>query len=298
MVENGKISITYLSMLLSKPKQEFLRKPKNEGYLAWLRQLWDNYEEYAPPTFQKEIENDEGKLDSLTWEMLLANMLLDAEFELVKATSTDQPDLCVLHNETKIWIECSIPERGDSSSSNSVPETIFDGEFHEVDMDKNTLRFSSAIWEKKQQHDRWVKEGICKADEPYIVALHGKELQFQVHNSSLPDILRALYGVGDAVWAYNGDDNTLEDGGYLPKPFIEKQTGDGSTNIPTTCFLHEQFNTISGVFFSKHWYGHYSSSPQTCYVKNINTRNDTEISFADLAQEYSYTDSTISMQES
>lgn len=294
MIAGGKKMIFENWPKTSNRSWEILFQKGNEKYRSWLQKVWEEYEPYAPPSFKNDIENDEGKLDSLTWEMLLANMLLGARFDLQKATSTDQPDLCVLYEGKKIWIECSVPQKGDSSQPDSVPPIMADGQVHHVDMNKNTLRVTNAILSKKEQHERWLSKNVCSAGEPFIIALHGKELNFGLSDGCLPDILRALYCVGDMVYKFDPDDAGSGVSSYSFQPAVKKSN---DKQISTGCFLQDEFNSITGILFSKDWGPFYGSTqPKSCYVKNITTTNSSEISFEAFAQEYEYTDEAISLK--
>lgn len=271
-------------------------KNLDEAYLGWLRSLWIKYEPYAPPSFQNDIENDEGKLDSLTWEMLLANLLLDAGFELRKASSTNQPDVCVVHNDQKIWIECCIPTRGIQNKPYSFEERCFTeldfckpSKMQDIDINANTLRATSIISDKKRQHDTWITKGICEPNEPYIIAMHGKKLDFRMHNDDLPDIMRALYGMGNQEFIVDKETDRIVGSHYTEQLVVPKKTDNGQTKeIPSACFVNENYRNISGVLFSRDWYRFGTPDPTSCYVQNLDAFHPANISFASFAQEYNY----------
>ncbi len=264
---------------------------ENAIYREWLQKLWGNFKPYAPNDFKYHIENDEEKLDSLIWEMLLANTLLEAGFTL-KKVSSDNPDICINYNGGNIWIECTVPNTGDPTRPDSVPEKKFDGEFHEVPMDKNTLRFTNALSEKKKQYSTWLERGVCKREEPFIIALHGRKLDFKVYERRLPDILRALYAVGDMVVTFNTKSD-FHDEGYSRKPEIKKVN---DSVVSTTFFCDNNNVEISGVLFSREWCQYLSLSPKYCFVKNIFATNPSPISFNSFAQEYEYGENSISLK--
>lgn len=260
----------------------------NEDYKAWLQDLWKKYKPYAPPGFKDQIEKSGEGLDDLTWEMVLASFLLDAGFSLVKANSFNQPDLCICYQGKKVWIECHIPQKGDPSKLSSVPEIKLDAKLQSIDMDKTTLRFTNSLSKKAAQYRRWLDNSICGKDEPFIIAFHGKKLDFQVHESAAPDISRALYGMKDQFIRY--DDNRIPtEFGYHHAPSVPKQTQEGIEDISSKFFLEESNRIITGVIFSNYWYRYYfNGAPTTCYVKNILTTNPSDISFSAFAQEYEY----------
>jgi hypothetical protein len=186
-----------------------------------------------------------------------------------------------------------MPEKGNQSSMDAVPEKKCDGEFHEVDTGKNTLRYTNALQEKKKQYFRWLSAGICKPDEPYIIALHGLKLDFSIYNDRLPCILRALYSFGDMYDSFSPQGGFVDEG-YLHTAEIKKANG---SSVDTGFFHNPENAPISGVIFSKDW-GRFSAStaPKNCYVENILASNPSPISFGNLMQEYDYTPNSISLK--
>ena len=271
-------------------------KPRSGAseYLEHLERYWRTYQPYASPDFQYQLLADDGKFLSLTWELMLGATLLEKGYHLERSINDQRPDLCLMLEGKRIWIECFLPNVGDPSKPNSVTETAltFDGEFecHDVDPDKSVLRCTQGLSKKKQQHLRWIAEGVCKQDEPFLIALNGLNLELKIYNSSLPQILRALYATGDMYDVFDSKDPEYRESGYHFKPKIDKSE---TTPISTTFFLEKDNSHISGVLFSTDWIMRCSSSPQYCYVENINAANRTGTLFNQFCQTYEYAESQI-----
>ena len=259
--------------------------PKASEYLEHMERYWRIYQPFASPDFQHQLLADDDKFYSLTWELMLGARLLEAGYHLVPSRNDERPDLCLILEGKRIWIECCLPTGGDPSKPNSVTETVSDGEFHDVDHDKSVLRCTQSLSEKKRQHQRWIAKGVCKQDEPFLIALNGLNLTLGITNSSLPQILRALYATGDMYVIFDSKNPEYRESGYHFKPKIDKSE---KTAISTSFFLENDNNHISGVLFSTDWIMRYSSSPQYCYVENINAANRTGIVFAEFSQTYEY----------
>jgi hypothetical protein len=222
-------------------------------YLEHMERFWRTYQPFASPDFQHQLLADDGKFYSLTWEMMLGTRLLEKGYHLEPSIDDNRPDLCLILEGKRIWIECCLPTGGDPSNPNSVTEMVSDGEFHKVDPDKSVLRCTQALSEKKQQHLRWIEKGVCNRDEPFLIALNGLNLKLRISNSSLPQILRALYAIGDMFAVLDSKDPEYKESGYHFKPKIDKSE---KTPISTTFFLENENNHISGVVFSTDWIMH------------------------------------------
>lgn len=262
-------------------------------YLESMESIWRTYQPFASPDFQHQLLVDDGKFYSLTWEMMLGARLLENGYHLEPSIDDNRPDLCLILEGKRIWIECCLPTGGDPSSLNSVTEMVSDGEFHEVDLDKSVLRCTQALSEKKQQHLQWIAKGVCSRNDPFLIALDGLNLKLGIFNTSLPRILRALYAIGDMYAVLDCKDPEYKQSGYHYKPTIAKSE---NASISTTFFLEAENSHISGVLFSTNWIMHSSSSPQYCYVENINAANRTGTLFTEFCQTYEYQENQIILQ--
>ena len=270
--------------------------PGASEYLEHMERYWRTYQPFASPDFQRQILADDGKFYSLTWELMLGAKLLEKGYYLERSIDDDRPDLCLILEGNRIWIECCLPTGGDPSKPNSVTEPVLtsDGEFeiHDVDPNKSVLRCTQVLSDKKRQHLLWIEKGVCNQDEPFLIALNGRHLQLQIFNSSPSQILRALYGTGDLYDVFDSKNAEYRESGYHFKHRIEKSE---TAPVSTTFFLEKDNSHISGVLFSTDWIRRYSSSPQYCYVENINAANRTGTLFTEFCQTYEYSESQITL---
>ena len=271
----------------AKPSQE---EPQ---YLEHMESLWRIYRPFASPGFQHQILADDSKFYSLTWELILGAKLLEKGYHLEPSKNDDRPDLCLIWEGKRVWIECCLPTRGDPLKPNSVTETPCDDEFHEVDPDKSVLRCTQVLCEKKRQHLSWIERGVCNQDDSFLIAINGCNLKLQIYNSSLPQILRALYGIGNPFVVLDSKDAECRGSGYAHSPRIDKSE---AAPVSTTFSLEKDNSHISGVLFSTDWILRSSSSPQYCYVENINAANKTGTLFAEFSQTYEYQDNQIRLR--
>ena len=113
-------------------------------YLEHLERYWRTYQPYASPDFQYQLLADDDKFYSLTWELMLGATLLEKGYHLEPSINDKRPDLCLMLEGKRLWIECYLPTGGDPSKPNSVTEPVLTsgGQFesHKVDPDKSVLR--------------------------------------------------------------------------------------------------------------------------------------------------------------
>ena len=285
--------ITPFGELCRKHVEDAKSLPEAAEYLEHMERFWRTYQPFASPKFQQHLLADDRKFYSLTWEMILGARLLENGYQLERSIDDNRPDLCLILKGKRIWIECCLPTGGDPLKPNSVTETISDGEFHDVDLDRSVLRCTGPLSDKKKQHKIWIAHRVCNQDEPFLIALNGLNLRLQIFNNSLPQILRALYATGDMYAVLDSNDPEYKESGYHFKPKIDKSE---KTHISTTFFLEKNNDHISGVLFSTDWIMRHSSSPQYCYVENINAANRTGALFTDFSQTYEYHGNQIRLQ--
>ena len=125
-------------------------------YLEQMERYWRTYQPFASPDFQRQLLAVDDKFYSLTWELMLGATLLEKGYHLERSINDKRPDLCIVLEGKRIWIECYLPTGGDPSKPNSVTESVLTsgGQFesHDVDHDKSVLRCTQALSEKKGQH--------------------------------------------------------------------------------------------------------------------------------------------------
>ncbi|MCK5658258.1 MAG: hypothetical protein KAH96_00065 [Alphaproteobacteria bacterium] len=262
-------------------------------YLGSLERLWERYAHYAHSGFQRQFLSDNDKFYSLTWEMLLANKLLEYGYNLLLNESDDAPDLCVLYNDQRVWIECSLPERGDLNEPDSVPLPNYSEDFSEYDIDKSVLRCTNILNAKKAQYLKWIRKGVCRPEDAFIIAINGKDLKLHIHDDELPDVIRALYGIGDKIAFFSPETSSIRECRYSRRENIFKES---KKPVHTTFFLNTENQNIDGILFSNDWIGHWSSPPNYCFVENIKSGNKISPLWAKFCQTYEYTENSISLR--
>jgi len=246
--------------------QSVKNDPRSSQFKQDLEALWKKFSPYASPDFLKNFRNDDGKFDSLLWEMQLGAKLLDKKFELIKNQSDDQPDLCVFHKGRRIWLECALPTRGNPCSEDYLEPHPVNGNVYFVDMDKNILRCTSVISTKMVQHQRWLKEKICEEHEPFIIAIHGKYLDIGMRDDFLPDVCRAVYPVGDFQARFTDPTSEITTG-YTHQITIKKSNG---SDVSKETFTNPENAHVTGILYAK---GN-SDILRAAYIPNVYATNE------------------------
>lgn len=204
----------------------------------WLESLWKTYSEYADSHFLAEFAR---QTHPRFWEMYLTCALLDLG-NTVERTQTDQPDVRLNHNGKSIWIEAKAPTRG--TGENAVPG-IKTGGTTMVPLDEMTLRFTSGMGDARRQRQNMIKSRRIGETDSYIVAVNTWDTYWIGTNKALPQITRALFGVGDLQYSFETDEAE-----YSHQGSISKKTKDGVKQIEIGLFDNPDFASISAVIQS------------------------------------------------
>ncbi|WP_292377550.1 hypothetical protein [Mesorhizobium sp.] len=87
--------------------------PEEKRLHSIIEGMWERYEPYADPDFRDGFARD---VDARFWEMYLGWTFLEAGHALLPTSERlrerGQPDLCVLTDSGRIWIEAIAPDEG------------------------------------------------------------------------------------------------------------------------------------------------------------------------------------------
>lgn len=128
-----------------------------------LQKMWDRYEPYADPDFRHGFARD---VDGRFWEMYLGCMLLEAGRTLLPVVDRQrqggQPDLCVVEDGRRVWIEAITPDEGAAGPDQIVrPRPINEGGgLIAAPIRQAQLRTSGAFWTKAQKINRYIEQGV------------------------------------------------------------------------------------------------------------------------------------------
>ncbi len=184
------------------PSDELYRVIRDENrcakFKSYMEKLWGIYHPYADSDFPKQLAHD---FHARFWEMYLACTLIDNSFKIVpKRTKAKGPDIKIDHASTTIWVEAVTLTSGDSNRPDSVPNLQM-GVAQQVPDDKIILRYRSAIYDKFKKYCEYLKEGIIREKDCYIIALNGCKIRHG--DREPPRIVRSVLPFGWEVVTLN-----------------------------------------------------------------------------------------------
>lgn len=233
-----------------------------------IESMWATYEPYADADFRQGFARD---VDGRFWEMYLGCTLLEAGRTLLPAAERQrdggQPDLCVLEDGRRIWIEAITPDEGAAGPDQIVRPVPVNqgGGLFAAPIRQAQLRTSGAFWTKAQVITRYIGQGVIAQEDTRIIAISASRFGVYVTEKPLPLIMSTLFPIGDAYITIDRETEEVVDEGFHAAPFIHRDRNP----IPRTAFLDERFAHVSGVIWSRISLGNLSrrSRPLT-YVHN------------------------------
>lgn len=250
---------------------EHLKTPESlveQQLRAMLQEMWTRYGPYADPDFRNGFARD---VDGRFWEMYLGCTLLEEGRTLLPVVERQreggQPDLCVLDDGRRIWIEAITPNEGAPGPDQIVrPVPVNEGGgFVEAPIRQAQLRTSSAFLTKARKIGRYIEQGVIAPEDTRIIAISASRFGHYVPEQPLPLIMTTLFPIGDAFVTIDRDTGDILEEGFRAAPLIQRERNP----IPRTAFLDEHFADISGVIWSRVSLGNMSRQVrQITYVHN------------------------------
>ncbi len=263
-----------------------VRNGDNDGDLEWrehAEELWKIFHPYANPQFREDAQK---QFFPFWWEMFLGIIFLQNGFNLRK-TEIDQPDICVESGESLIWVEATMPQRGEGADQ--VPERrATQGMAQLAPNEQIILRYTNAVDVKNNQYQERLENGTIKESDPYIIAIHSHYLKDTPPPNNIPLIVKALYPVGDLTVTFSKNQTETETS-YSFREVIFKKNERG---IETSVFMKEgkdDYTGISGVLFSHKAPGHWTTVPPErdfIFIHNYLARNPISLGSINFTEEY------------
>lgn len=219
------------------------------GMRDLIEALWADYEPYADQDFREGFARD---VDARFWELYLGCILLQSGHRLLprseRSVDGGQPDICVLEEGQRIWIEATAPTRG-QVNADQVPTILpinDGGGFVPVPLRQTQLRTTSAFWTKSNSLQNYLDEGVIDPSEKRIIAISASRFA-SVATEDPPLIMSSLFPIGDAFVRVDRSSGAVVEEGYNYDPMIEKLGGQ----IPRTAFSGPDFSHVSAVLWSR-----------------------------------------------
>jgi len=226
--------------------------------------LWARYEPYADTYFRDKFARQP---DAHFWEMYLTTQLLEAgknvrpRTEITAADRDVGPDICIVEDDFKIWIEATAPEPGNPANPDQVPEVIpisEGGGAQSSPRRQVELRITGALFEKTRKIELYRDQGIIGENDICVVAVSGTNFHAQSAAAGLPLAVTAVYPFGDQFVTFNRDTFDVVDSAYHHSESIDRSDADP---IPRYAFLNERFSSVSGLIWSRQTIGNFFYQP-------------------------------------
>lgn len=173
--------------------------------------------------------------------MYLGYLFLEEGFKLAKA-SNNRPDLCLLTQHGKLWVEAIAPTHG--RGPNSVPEMRI-GVLQNVPFDQIVLRISAALKEKFEKQQKYLRDGAIGAKEPFVIAVN-RGFYSIGDPYDMPLVMQSLFAMGHLTISFTPG-RPKKSVYYARRPSLSKVTGN---TVPMTFFEDPAHSSISAVIYS------------------------------------------------
>lgn len=218
--------------------------PRFREDFQFLESIWAFYEPYADANFLVEIRN---QFHARFWEMYLAYTLSKLGFRLIPVKSQKGPDICISPDGNVVWIEAIAPSRGTGNDAVPQPNLSGPNECSRVPEEKIILRYASAISAKFQKYVTYLDDGLVKENEPFIIAVNGREIPYSLFEDEVHYIVQSVLPIGPLTTILDANTyQTIRDERAY-RPAIVKQN---RASVSTRIFLDSDYSGISGVLFS------------------------------------------------
>ena len=224
--------------------------PEERQLHDMLQEMWSQYEPYADPDFRQGFARD---VDGRFWEMYLGCTLLNEGRKLLPKADRQrdggQPDLCVLEEDRRIWIEAITPDEGAPGPDQLIrPVPVNEGGgLVAAPVRQAHLRMSGAFWTKAQKIDKYIEQDVIAPEDARIIAISASRFGAYVTEQPLPLILSTLFPIGEAYVTIDRQTGNVVEEGFNAAPEIHRE----GNPVPRTAFLDERFADISGVIWSR-----------------------------------------------
>jgi hypothetical protein len=153
------------------------------------------------------------------------------------------PDL--LAAKPRIWIEAVMPQPGDGVDALTEPPA--NGHAYSVPEVEFLLRLRAAIHEKSVRLSQYLKDGTIQPGEATIIAVSGARLPFRFTDYPVPNIVRAVLGVGHLQINIGIETNTVLGTSVEYRNRVLKKSG---APVSTDFFLQKESAHVSAVLYS------------------------------------------------
>jgi hypothetical protein len=231
----------------SDPLYEKLKKPENSCCLKarnLVEHMWTACGHLVDKNLRKNARLD---FSAAWWELYLAFALTELGISVVPYNSQPRfgkgrPD--IVTKKPRVWIEAVTPEAGRGPDALTEPQigTVFD-----VPVEAFILRLRNSIQNKRIAIDQYILNGTIPVSEPIIIAISGARLPFRFTEGPTPNIVRAVFGIGNLVLELDTATMKHLDTSLEHREHVVKKS---NKVVSTDLFLHKEYEHITAILYS------------------------------------------------
>jgi hypothetical protein len=158
------------------------------------------------------------------------------------------PDILLERDGNRVWVEAVVATNGIADRPDSVVEPNPDGS-GTIPEEKLVLRYANAISEKYRKYRGYLREGIIRKNDAFVIAINGAALSYKWTQAErdAPRFLKAVYPLG--AYQLILDRRTGEIVGQQNEPRFSIVKASGA-NVATMPFLERRSRGISAILGS------------------------------------------------
>ena len=198
----------------------------------------------AEPNFIGHLETGGDQFYQAFWEFLVGSYLIESGFAPQRLPRG--PDFLVRVGDNDVFIECQVPLPANLPKEWMEREI---GKAYSVPTQAIKLRWTGALYNKKQQLEAWLKKGVLRTPLAYVIAINGGLLaprmglaeDFGI--SQFPLAAEITYPLGPL--AVDIDDDLQN--GSIRRTIESNLRKANRAKVDVDVFLRTDWSSVSGV---------------------------------------------------
>jgi hypothetical protein len=195
--------------------------------------------------FREKARDD---LNAFGWHLYLLDCLRDRGHQLLPVDGAG-PDICLVLDNRKVWIEAIAVKPGTGEDEVSEPPQL---QVYSPPDDKILLRHTAGLKEKLDKYQYYVGAGYVSPNDPYLIGLnvgHVRDADM-MWDDPISYLEQAVFGLGDEQCHLSVDTGEVTATSHRPQPEIRKPSNGAS--VQTQSFLGDEYSGVSGVLYCTH----------------------------------------------
>lgn len=219
--------------------------PRFHEQRLFLESLWRVFSPFADPNFKSALAL---QFHPRFWEMYLACTLLETGFDLIPRKSASGPDIQIMLNHKRVWIEATAPNAGIGDDAVPGYSNFEDAiEVIEEPEEQMILRLTNSFYKKCNSYKRYVTSGLISKNDVFIIAINGFDIPHILGEDEIPYIVKSVLPFGNLTVTIDIDEMKPIDQFYQYRAHIQKKSG---ANVPTKAFQDSHYSFVAGVLYS------------------------------------------------